>query len=114
MSVALLSQAKNMSVALLIQLQLHVISNDFHWLFGSQSKHIYFFVYPQTHKQTHKVTYGGSTLPKKALAEFFTPFVFLRVSISMIYQFIDMLWVGLEFKKVRKIVKNTVFLETCL
>ena len=41
LSVALVSRAKN-----LIQLQPRVISNDFHWLFGSQSKHRDFVVYP--------------------------------------------------------------------
>ena len=55
------AKLKNLRVTPLIQLQPCVISNDSHWLFGSQSKHIYFFVYPQS----HKVTYGGSTLPKK-------------------------------------------------
>ena len=58
LSVARLSQAKkNLSVPSLIQLQPRVISNDFHWLFGSQSKHIDFVVYPRTHGQTHKATY---------------------------------------------------------
>ena len=33
LSVALLSQAENLSVASLIQLQPRVLSNDFHWLF---------------------------------------------------------------------------------
>ena len=33
-------------MASLIQLQPRVISNDFHWLFGSQSKHRDLVVYP--------------------------------------------------------------------
>ena len=52
----------------LLLLQPRVISDDFHWLFGSQSKHVNFSVYrptdPPTNPQTHKATYGGSTLPK--------------------------------------------------